>query len=262
MGSDSVARVLEEVEGIRKAHGHSTKRMAGLVGIPYATYRRWFLPEESKTAPSRENLDILRAFLAVQSMPDSQRGPASRKEPDSRETPESRKKLDSQETQDSRRKADARPDGLWMAFLRWWKTQHKYSSVEQLAAETGWNAEKLSSHINNGEAPPILVIETLAEKADLGMADMAALTCEAGQRIEKLKHVLLVLEDELRWFRDRPQEAREVFRSKLDPNDVGYIASLLTMLGDESKFRRWLELTSNRFNSFRKAGSRKTGGRK
>jgi len=75
---------------------------------------------------------------------------------------------------------------------------------------------------------------------------------ETKHRAEKIKYLLLLLEDELRWFRDGNTDAREVFRKELDASDIGYISSLLTMLSDEDKFNRWLTLTTMRFQSFRR----------
>jgi len=75
---------------------------------------------------------------------------------------------------------------------------------------------------------------------------------EASHRTEKIRYLLLLLEDELRWFRDNDPDARKIFRKELDASDIGYISSLLTMLGEEDKFRRWLALTTNRFAFFKK----------
>jgi hypothetical protein len=75
---------------------------------------------------------------------------------------------------------------------------------------------------------------------------------EARHRTEKIKYLLLLLEDELRWFRDNNPRAREEFRKELNASDVGYISSLLTMLTEEDKFRRWLALTTARFQSFKR----------
>jgi len=62
---------------------------------------------------------------------------------------------------------------------------------------------------------------------------------------------------EEKWFRDGSKEARDILREELDLSDIGYISSLLTMLGDEDKFKRWLTLTTNRFNFFKKKGGQK-----
>lgn len=79
---------------------------------------------------------------------------------------------------------------------------------------------------------------------------------EAKRRTEKIKYLLLLLEDELRWFRDNNSRAREEFRKILDPSDIGYISSLLTMLTEEDKFKRWLALTTIQFQFFKKGGGR------
>lgn len=75
---------------------------------------------------------------------------------------------------------------------------------------------------------------------------------EARRRTEKIKYLLLLLEDELRWFRDNNPRAREEFRRELDAYDIGYISSLLTMLTEEGKFKRWLAFTTARFQSFKR----------
>lgn len=77
---------------------------------------------------------------------------------------------------------------------------------------------------------------------------------EAERHTQKLRWLLLLLEDELRWFRDGTPEARSVFHERLNEFDVGYVTSLLTMLGEEEKFQRWRVLTTNRFRGFREGG--------
>lgn len=74
---------------------------------------------------------------------------------------------------------------------------------------------------------------------------------EARHRTEKIKYLLLLIEDELRWFRDNNPDAREVFRKELDASDIGYISSLLAMMSEEDKFKRWLALTTIQFQSFK-----------
>ncbi|MSQ33986.1 MAG: hypothetical protein EXR60_06195 [Dehalococcoidia bacterium] len=80
----------------------------------------------------------------------------------------------------------------------------------------------------------------------------ARLGVEAKRRAQKLKLLLLLLEDEMRWFRDGRPESRAAYRAALDPYDIGYISSLLSMLTDEEKFQRWKALTTHRFRSFRR----------
>jgi len=80
------------------------------------------------------------------------------------------------------------------------------------------------------------------------------MTEEGHARAVKVKLLLLLLEDELRWFKDTSVAAREALREELDPADIGYISSLLSMIGEEDKFQRWLVLSTYKFNYFKKAG--------
>lgn len=73
---------------------------------------------------------------------------------------------------------------------------------------------------------------------------------DASRHTEKVKWLLLLLEDELRWFKDGPSEGRDVLRKTLDPFDAGYVTSLLTMLQDEDAFNRWRSLSTNKFGRF------------
>ncbi len=82
--------------------------------------------------------------------------------------------------------------------------------------------------------------------------EVYALIQEARHKAEKIKYLLLLLEDELRWFRDTEPRMRDEFRKELDAYDIGYISSLLTMLTEEDKFNRWRVLTTARFNSFKR----------
>ena len=73
---------------------------------------------------------------------------------------------------------------------------------------------------------------------------------EAKRRSQKIEWLLLLLEDELRWFREAQAEEREVLRKELNFKDVGYISSLLGMLGNEEMFQRWRTLTNYDFRGF------------
>ncbi len=73
---------------------------------------------------------------------------------------------------------------------------------------------------------------------------------EARHRAEKIKYLLLLLEDELRWFKNGDVKIRDEYRKGLNGSDIGYVSSLLTMLTEEDKFARWLALTTIQFNSF------------
>ncbi|MGB5925038.1 MAG: helix-turn-helix transcriptional regulator [Dehalococcoidia bacterium] len=74
---------------------------------------------------------------------------------------------------------------------------------------------------------------------------------DARRRADKIKYLLLLLEDELGWFRDNGPDAREIFRKELNASDIAYISSLLTMIREEDKFERWRALTTIQFQSFK-----------
>jgi len=148
----------------------------------------------------------------------------------------------------------AQPDDDMRAVRAWWQTQHRYESLEHLAKELGWTVEGLRSCLEGESIPPRLVVERLAEIVPLPTGAPSFSFEQARRRAERLKALLLIVADELAWFRDGVPEAREVLRSELDSLDAGYLSSLLTMLFSEDKFRRWLQLTTHRFNYFRRKG--------
>ena len=74
---------------------------------------------------------------------------------------------------------------------------------------------------------------------------------ETKSRTQKIKYLLLLLEDELRWFKDNNSATRDIFRKEIDASDIGYISSLLAMINDEENFNRWLKLTTIKFNYFK-----------
>lgn len=117
------------------------------------------------------------------------------------------------------------------------------------AAPSPFNLAKIRRFLSGNAAQ--LILRGEAQEAD-GPAVPGAPGKSARERARRIKEILILLEAELSAFRDGPRSGREVFRAELDPDDVGYISSLLTMLGDESKFARWRNLTTNRFHGFGK----------
>jgi len=103
------------------------------------------------------------------------------------------------------------------------------------------------------QKPPKMILDKPALKAGVGALPQTTVDIrDIIRRAEKVKSILLLLEDELRWFRDGDEFCRKIFRDNVDPDDAGYLSSLLTMLGEEGKFERWSALTTNRFNYFKK----------
>ena len=78
---------------------------------------------------------------------------------------------------------------------------------------------------------------------------------ETRQRTKQVKHLLLLLESELRLFRNGNEQVRNIFRQELNAGDVGYVGSLLTALtGNKEQFERWLAFSTYKFKFFKRKG--------
>jgi len=216
MNKKSIGQLLIEVDDFFRERKLSKRGMSQKLNIPYSTFKKWFQKGKEKRNPSPAYIEKIEKFL------------------------------------ESQKEADTYWKDLWIKILKWWETQHQYSTVRDLADEIGWDVQNLNHHLQDKEIPPKLVVEKIAKTIGLEIPTLDSIIQGAQRKTEKVKYLLLFLEEELRWFRDGSKEARDIFREKLDLGDVGYVSSLLTMLGDEDKFRRWLTLTTNRFNFFKK----------
>lgn len=216
--TEEVKEILAAVETVRRQKGLSRHLVSDSIGIPFETFRKWFIEKGART-PSRVHVTKLRRFVG--------------------ESTRSR----------------AQWDDVWKKIREWWRGQHRYSSLQQLAEEVGWTVDDLRACLEDESSPPRLVVERLAQLLQLQSPPGVLPAKEARQRCERLKALLTILAEELAWFRDGPEAVRELYRSDLDQFDTGYVSSLLTMLFAEDKFRRWLEVTTNRFNYFRAKGS-------
>ncbi len=221
MNKKSTEQLLMEIDDFSRVRKLSKGEMSQKLNIPYSTFWGWFQKGKVKTNPSPAYIEKIEKFLK------------------------------------SQKETDTYWKDLWIKILKWWETQHQYSTVRELADEIGWDVQNLNHHLQNKEIPPKLVVEKIAKTIGLEIPTLDFIIQGAQQKTEKVKYLLLFLEEELRWFRDGLKETRDVFREELDLGDIGYISSLLAMLGDEDKFRRWLTLTTNRFNFFKKKGRQK-----
>lgn len=216
-----IEQLVMNLDDFSRTRNLSRKEIAQRLDIPYNTFKKWFQKGKVKRNPSPAYIEKIEKFL------------------------------------ESQKETDTYWKDLWMKILEWWKTQHRYSTIRDLAEEIGWDVQNLTNHLQNKEMPPKLVIEKIAKTIGFEIPTLDSIIQGAQRKTEKVKHLLLFLEEELMWFRDGSKEARDSFREELDPYDIGYISSLLTMLSDEDKFGRWLTLTTNRFNFFKKKGEQK-----
>jgi len=221
MNKESIEQLLKKIDYFFRTRNFSKREIAKKLNIPYSTFKKWFQKGKVKRSPSPTYIEKLEKFL------------------------------------ESQKEVEEYWQELWMKILEWWATQHRFSTVREFADEIGWDSQNLTKHLQNKERPPKLVIDKIARTVGFEIPALDFLIKEAQRKTERIKYLLLLLEDELRWFRDSSKEAREILREVLDLSDIGYISSLLTMLGDEDKFRRWITLTTNRFNFFKNKGRQK-----
>ena len=213
---EDIKRVLTSVEMVRERDGLSRRQVAEALGIPFNTFRAWF--HRTPKTPSMRHLSKLEAFVT------------------------------------QRERALAAPDELCMKIREWWRVQHRYASLEALAEDVGWCANALGECLERTGTPPRIVLERLASLAGVELPGKVRPAAEVRRRIAKLKAILVILAEELAWFRDGPPEVREAYRSELDHLDIGYVSSLLIMMTDEGKFNRWRALTTARFGFLESKG--------
>lgn len=217
---EKVALTIAALEAARKTDGLSRHQLADRLGIPFETFRKWF-HGTSPILPSAGHLRRLESYIGT--VRDESLGWSA----------------------------------VWNAIRSWWQTQHRYPSISDLAQDIGWDSNHLQQCFRGGETPPRLVLERLAEELRIPTPKSPPRIPEARTRTERLRALLILLHEELAWFRDGPEEVRSIMRSDLDSFDLGYLSSLLAMLPDEGKFKRWLTVTTNRFGSFQRKGGRK-----
>lgn len=209
--------IITTLEAFVKERGLSKREIARRIGIPLKTVEKW-LSSTKRRIPSPDNLKRLKRFI------------------------------------DSWESDQTAPKKVWQEVRDWWNTQHRYRNLDAFAIDLGWDVKSLRECIEKGLSPPRLVVEKAAALLSMPFPQKQLELETVEEKVVRIKTLLLILEEELRVFRDGPREAREVFRKKLDAFDVGYVSSLLVMLGEEDAFRRWLTLTTNRFNYFKRKG--------
>lgn len=69
------------------------------------------------------------------------------------------------------------------------------------------------------------------------------------ERTQRVKRLLVLLANELEYFKQSPEPARETFRKMVPGEDVGYISTLLRALYNEDQFERWLLFSKYKMKS-------------
>ena len=211
-------QLMTRLDDLRRRRNLSNRELGAALAVPAGTVQKWFAQGTSRRLPSDDNLGVIESFLKTH-----------------------------EDMKDSVRQA-------WLKVLEWWRIQHRYSSVAELASDIGWEGDALAAHISDETMPPKVVVDAIASKAGITRAPIGDVLATARDRATSVRYLLLLLEGQLRPFRDGSKAERDILRNELDFTDVGYISSLLNMLGEEDTFERWLALTGKRFNFFKKGG--------
>ncbi len=69
------------------------------------------------------------------------------------------------------------------------------------------------------------------------------------ERSSRIKKLLVALAEELEFFKQNSESARETFRRIVPGEDVGYITTLLRAIYDEDQFQRWLLFSNYKMKS-------------
>jgi hypothetical protein len=209
------SNLLTQLEEIAQNKGWNKKEVARRLQIPYKTIIKWYGHGPKKRQPKQKNLDKISIFIKCS------------------------------------KNGDVLPGSPWEKVISWWQNQKQFQNIKNLSDVVGWDEENLRRYMEGSEQPPRLIVEKMLELIG-GKQDLGHIFGISMDKIEKIKFHLKYLEEELRWFRDGSKEARDIFRKMIDQGDIGFIASLLIMIGDEDKFKRWLNLNTYKYGEFRK----------
>jgi transcriptional regulator with XRE-family HTH domain len=185
----TITTILASIEAVRVQQRITRHTLANRLGIPFNTFRAWFHQRGAKT-PSKEYLVLLERYCQG----------TDTGGPPTLET--------------------------WQNIVRWWKTQDKPPSVDQLAAQLGCAAEDLKGYLEGRNTPPLHVVEQLSKLLRPSSIEKGSDVAEAKRNTRLLRALLSALAEELVWFRNGSVQARHILRSELDFVDVGYVSSL------------------------------------
>src|SRR3972149_11483761 len=142
MNKESIEQLLMEIDDFARMRNLSRREIAQKLNIPWNTFRAWF-QKKSRKNPSPAYIEKIEKFL------------------------------------ESREDTDTYWKELWIKILKWWDTQHQYSTVKDLAEEIGWDVKNLTNHLQNKEMPPKLVIEKIAKVIGIEISSLDSVIKEA-----------------------------------------------------------------------------------
>ena len=100
----------------------------------------------------------------------------------------------------------------------------------------------------NGHTKQLAVSMPAEHPARQRLVSPQKLTAE---RVSRLRQLFLLAAQDLEALRNGNEADRAMYRSILDPRDLGYLSSLMSMLCDEAQFERWQQFNTYRFRQFK-----------
>jgi hypothetical protein len=123
----------------------------------------------------------------------------------------------------------------------------KYKTQTDISKATNINGKSIGDYFTARHKPSqerwTLLRETLFQE---GMDESLTLkrASEAIHSIERLKAILILLKDELEYLKNSTRENRKILKEQIPGNQIGYLASLLTALYDESQLEIFKNFSS------------------
>jgi len=121
-------------------------------------------------------------------------------------------------------------------------SSEKYKTQSEIAKATNINEKSIGDYFTARNKPSqerwLLLREALAEESKNIIANEKLSfqqTTEAIHSIERLKATLILLKDELEFFKNSTPELRNILKEQIPGHHMGYLAGLITALYDENQ---------------------------
>jgi len=114
----------------------------------------------------------------------------------------------------------------------------KYKTQTDVSKATNINEKSIGDYFTARHKPSQerwTLLREILFKEGLDKYSTLKQASEAIHSIERLKAILILLKDELEYFKNSKPENRRILKEQIPGNQVGYLASLLTALYDESQ---------------------------
>lgn len=125
----------------------------------------------------------------------------------------------------------------------------KYKTQTDISKATNINEKSIGDYFTARHKPSQERWNILREKLIKEVSDEYSTlkkSSKAIHSIERLKAILFLLKEELEYFKNSSTESRSILKEQIPGSQVGYIASLLTALYDESQLDIFKKFSSKK----------------